>query len=226
MACPVQSVGQNAAMQLTEEDVDARVATERTRLLQVLDGLDEAGWYTPSLCAGWSVRDVVVHMLMPYELSAPRFLARMLRARFSFDRMAARYATTDPRTPAEVVAGLRATADRRFAVPGAPVEAPLSHLAIHAQDVYRPLGVPSLTDPGNAHIVLEQLTTPRARRSLPDSVFDGVSYAATDTNWRHGEGPEVRGPAAALLSAIFGRSAALADLTGEGLPQVRARLTA
>jgi hypothetical protein len=35
---------------------------------------------------------------------------------------------------------LRATEQQRFAVPGAPAEAPLSHLVIHAQDVYRPLG--------------------------------------------------------------------------------------
>ena len=208
----------------TRADVDARVRTERTHLLHVLDGLDEEQWRSPSLCAGWSVRDLVVHLLMPYELSRGGFLRMMLRARFDFDRAADRWATTDPRSPAEVVAGLRATGHRRFAVPGAPAEAPLSHLVVHAQDVYRPLGVPSPTEPENAAIVLGQLTSPRARRSLPPGVLDRTAFAATDTDWRHGAGPQVTGPASALLSAISGRTAALTDLGGEGLARLRGLL--
>ncbi|MGY1787269.1 maleylpyruvate isomerase family mycothiol-dependent enzyme [Geodermatophilus sp. SYSU D00698] len=207
-----------------KQDVDARVQTERTRLLHVLDGLDEEQWDTPSLCAGWAVRDLVVHLLMPYELSAPRFLLMMLRAGFDFDRAADRWATTDTRTPAEVVAGLRKTEHRTFSVPGAPVEAPLSHLVIHAQDVYRPLGVPSPTDPGNARVALEQLTSPRARRSLPPGILDGLAFSATDTDWHHGEGAQVSGPATALLTTLSGRTAALPELAGTGVADVRARL--
>jgi uncharacterized protein (TIGR03083 family) len=205
-------------------DVAARVDAERAHLLHVLDGLDLEQWATPSLCAGWSVRDLVVHVLMPYELSTPRFLLLMLRSGFDFDRAADRWATTDTRTPAEVVAGLRATATRPFSVPGAPVEAPLSHLVIHAQDVYRPLGVPSPTAPENARIALEQLTSPRARRSIPPGILDGVALTATDTGWRHGEGAPVTGPATALLTTIAGRSAALPELAGAGVADVRARL--
>jgi uncharacterized protein (TIGR03083 family) len=208
----------------TKLDVDVRVHTERTRLLHVLDGLDETQWDTPSLCAGWTVRDLVVHVLMPYELSAPRFLMMMLRAKFDFDRAADRWATTDTRTPAEVVADLRETQHRTFSVPGAPVEAPLSHLIIHAQDVYRPLGVPSPTDPENARIALEQLTSPRARRSLPPGILDGLAFSATDTDWRYGEGAQVSGPAAALLTTLSGRTAALPELAGAGVADVRARL--
>ena len=208
----------------TGQDVDARVHAERMHLLSVLEGLDEVQWGTPSLCAGWSVRDLVVHLLMPYEVTPPRFLLLMLRARFDFDRAADRWATTDPRSPAEVVAGLRNTEHRRFSVPGAPAEAPLSHLVIHAQDVYRPLGVPSPTDPDNARIALEQLTSPRARRSLPSGILDGFTLSATDTEWRFGDGPEVRGPATALLTTLSGRTAALAELAGDGVASLRERL--
>ena len=74
----------------TDQDVDARVHAERMHLLSVLEGLDEARWAKPSLCAGWSVRDLVVHLLMPYEVTPPRFLLLMLRARFDFDRAADR----------------------------------------------------------------------------------------------------------------------------------------
>jgi len=62
-------------MTRTRDDVDARVRVERDRLIQVLEGLDDDRWRTPSLCAGWSVRELVVHVLMPYELSTPRFLS-------------------------------------------------------------------------------------------------------------------------------------------------------
>jgi uncharacterized protein (TIGR03083 family) len=212
-------------MTLTGSDVDARVATERGRLLEVLDGLDPGQWRSPSACAGWSVRDLVVHLLMPYEVSTARFALMMLRARFDFDRAADRWATGDTRSPAEVAAALRATEHRRFNVPGAPAEAPLSHLVIHAEDVYRPLGVPSPTDPEDAGIVLRQLTGPRGRGSLPAGLLDGLAFSATDTTWHHGEGPEVRGPATALLTTLSGRLAALPDLTGDGVGQLRRRLT-
>ena len=208
----------------SEQDVAERVHTERTRLLAVLEGLAEEQWGTASLCAGWTVRDLVVHVLMPYELSVPRFLALMARARFDFDRAADRWATSDARSPAEVLTGLRDTQRRTFSAPGGPAEAPLSHLVIHAQDVYRPLGVPSPTDPESARIVLAQLVSPRARGLVPPSRLEGLAFSATDTDWRHGEGSPVSGPATALLSTLAGRSAALADLTGDGVADVRTRL--
>jgi len=206
----------------TRDDVDLRVRRERARLLAVLEGLDEAGWRTPSLCAGWSVRDVAVHLLMPYELSVPGFLALMVRSGFRFDRAADRWVRRDRRSPTEVVPALRDTEHRTFeAGPGAPVEAPLSHLVIHAQDVYRPLGVPSPTDPEDAGIALGQLT---GRRALAPGLLDGLAFTATDTDWRYGSGAAVSGPATALLTTLAGRPAALDDLTGEGVPEVRARL--
>jgi uncharacterized protein (TIGR03083 family) len=208
----------------TREDVDARVRAERERLIAVLEGLDEVQWATPSLCAGWSVRDLVVHVLMPYELSVPRFLFLLVRARFSFDRLADRFATTDRRTPAEVLAGLRATERRVFNVPGAPVEAPLSHLVCHAEDVYRPLAIPSPTDLTNVAIVLDELTRPGGPANFVPGLRDGLALSATDTEWRSGEGLEVSGPAVALMTTVIGRPAALDELSGEGVAVLRARL--
>ena len=206
----------------TRDDVDLRVRRERVRLLTVLEGLDDAGWRTPSLCAGWSVRDLAVHLLMPYELSVPGFLALMVRSGFRFDRAADRWARSDRRSPAEVVSALRDTEHRTFeAGPGAPAEAPLSHLVIHAEDVYRPLGVPSPTDPENAGIALDQLT---GRRALAPGLLDGLGFTATDTDWRHGTGLPVSGPATALLATLAGRTAALGELTGAGVAEVRTRL--
>jgi hypothetical protein len=46
---------------------------------------------------------------------------------------------------------------------------------------------------------------------------------ASDTGWRHGNGPEASGPAIALVIAMTGRKAALDDLTGDGVPVLRKR---
>jgi uncharacterized protein (TIGR03083 family) len=137
-------------------DIASRVAVERDHLLNVLDGLDEPGWATQSLCQGWTVRDVVVHVLMPYEMQPPEFGERMQAAGGDFDRMADAYARADTRVPAELVTALRETPSRTFNVPGPPT-AELSHLLIHAQDVYRPLGIDSPTDPESARLVLDEI---------------------------------------------------------------------
>jgi uncharacterized protein (TIGR03083 family) len=36
---------------------------ERATLAELLSGLDEAAWERPTVCPGWSVRDVAVHLL-------------------------------------------------------------------------------------------------------------------------------------------------------------------
>ena len=205
-------------------DLRERVGADRGRLLAVLERLDEEGWRTASLCAGWSVRELVVHMLMPYEASLPQFLAAMVRARFDFDRAADRWARRDHRSPAELLTALRATEGRKFNVPGSPPEAELSHLVLHAQDAYRPLGVPSPTDPDDARIVLGQVVHPRAGGLRPAGFLDGLRFTASDTEWSHGQGAEVAGPAAALLVTLAGRTAALDDLSGDGVALVRDRL--
>ena len=44
----------------------------------------------------------------------------------------------------------------------------------------------------------------------------GVRLVASDVDWSHGTGPEVRGTGEALLMAMAGRLAALDDLDGAG----------
>lgn len=208
------------------DDITALVHTENARLVNALEALDDAGWTAPSLCAGWQVRHVVTHLLMPYELSVPRFLVKMAAARFSFDTVADHWATREAstRTRPQTVAALRATAEQRFGVPGSPPEAPLSHLVIHAEDIYRPLGLPHGPSAVAASVVLDQQTGPRFRKSIPAGLLDGLAYRATDTDWSFGTGLTVTGPAAALITTLAGRPAALDELSGDGAAQVRDRL--
>ena len=207
-------------------DITDLVRTETSRLADVLDGLDEAGWTAASLCAGWSVRDLTAHLLMPYELSVPSFLLRMLRARFDFDAVADRLAREDPRDHRELVAALRTTPQRRFNVPGAPAEAPLSHLVIHAEDVYRPLGLDPAVEPRALDAALAQSTR---RPFVAKGLLDGLTLATTDSAFRLGDpagAAAVGGPARALLGVVAGRPAGLAELTGPGVERLRERLPA
>ena len=88
---------------MTTTDLMPTIAAERRAFGDVLDGLSEPDWEKPSLCAGWRVREVVAHMIMPLRLSAPRFVGEMLRSRGNFARMADRVARRDSQAPIVVV---------------------------------------------------------------------------------------------------------------------------
>ncbi|MGH3907096.1 MAG: hypothetical protein ACRDTE_23410 [Pseudonocardiaceae bacterium] len=53
----------------------------------------------------------------------------------------------------------------------------------------------------------------------------GLRLSATDVEWTVGHGADVRGPVLALLLVLTGRPTALRRLTGDGLPDLTARLT-
>ena len=36
---------------------------ERQQLLQLLAGLEEEEWFKPTVCAGWTVKDIALHVL-------------------------------------------------------------------------------------------------------------------------------------------------------------------
>ncbi len=52
----------------------------------------------------------------------------------------------------------------------------------------------------------------------------GLTLRSADTDWSTGSGPEVAGPQLSLVLAMTGRSAALADLSGDGLDTLRSRM--
>jgi hypothetical protein len=50
-----------------------------------------------------------------------------------------------------------------------------------------------------------------------------LRFVATDLGWSSGLGPEVRGPAEALMLAIAGRKVVLAELVGDGVAALAGR---
>ncbi len=43
---------------------------EQGRIASILSQLDSRGWATPSRCAGWTIRDVVLHLAQSEEAAA------------------------------------------------------------------------------------------------------------------------------------------------------------
>ena len=54
------------------------IAHQRRQLAHLLDDFDEAQWRTPSLCADWTVREVVGHLITPFAWGTAKFLRRFV----------------------------------------------------------------------------------------------------------------------------------------------------
>ncbi|MDN5853295.1 MAG: maleylpyruvate isomerase family mycothiol-dependent enzyme [Actinomycetia bacterium] len=191
--------------------ITSETRAERTRLADLLADLDPARWDADSLCDGWRVREVVAHMTMPFRLSGPRFLAGIIRARMSFNRLADRDARAATRTSsdADLLAVLRANVDHPWTPPGGGPVGALSHDVIHGLDVTVPLGLPG-PPPSRIAVVLDS-SGPRNLKYFGVDL-DGSRLVATDADAAIGEGVPHRMTAEEMLLVVTGRRA-LSDVT-------------
>lgn len=209
---------------LSRAAVDEAVSAERHRLADFVADLTDEHWATPSLCAAWTVRDVISHLGTTTRTSVPRMLRAALKARGSFDRMGVDLAAerVAAHTTAELVAQLRESADSRRRIPGSGPMDPLMDLVIHAQDVTRPLGRPYVSPPDVVAACLVYVAVNKFM-GAPQRLV-GVRLVSTDTGWTLGDGAELRGPDIDLLLVVAGRRAGLAALDGPGVAVVAERL--
>lgn len=209
---------------MTKDELLDRVVVQRHRLLVTLEELGDAEWDHPSLCAGWRVREVVGHLVAILDTSFPRALVGIVLAGGpdrSFDKVARRYGR---RAPAELLAGYRSRAEARFAPPGLGPLAPLTDVLVHTRDIEQPLGLPAALGPEGLRASLDWCASGRARGFLPASRPAGLRFEATDLDWSAGAGPLVRGPGDAILLALNGRRAGLAELSGDGAATLAGRV--
>ncbi|SKT20264.1 DinB family protein [Mycobacteroides abscessus subsp. abscessus] len=118
------------------------------------------------------------------------------------------------RTPQELLAMVRAAQTPGVLTSGFGGRIALLDGIIHQQDIRRPLGMPRQI-PGDRLTVAMDFArwAPPVRGALRAR---GVRLVATDLDWSRGSGPEVTGPAEALLMAMAARPCALAELEGPG----------
>ena len=198
------------------------IHAERKALAADLRGLDDEQWSTPSLCSGWTVRDVLAHMTATAKISAASFFPRLAASGFSLTRMQARdIAAQEGSSPADTLAAFEEVLTSVKHPPG-PVESWLGEAIIHAQDIRSPLGLrhdyPADALVRAADFYQGSNLIIGAKRRIA-----GLTLRATDTEWTHGTGPEVAGPMLALLMAMTGRSAAADELSGDGVAALRSR---
>ncbi len=209
---------------LSRPAVDAAVAAERHRVADLVADLSDEQWTTPSLCAAWTVRDVVAHLTVTTRMTVPLLVRAAVRARGDFDRMAVDLAAqrSAAYSSGELVTQLRESAGSARRFPGSTPRDPLMDLVVHGQDIARPLGRRHVSPPD---VVADCLAYVAANRFMGGPRrLAGVRLVSTDTGWTLGDGADLRGPDVDLLLVAAGRRAGLEALEGPGAAVVGARL--
>lgn len=192
--------------------------------------LTEKQWRTPSLCDGWTVREVAAHLVHPLQddLRLHRVLGTIVRYRGDLERVIdGRTRAMAARPTDEIVALLRELAPTRLSPPFVGPGGQLADTCIHLRDAARPLGLSTTPSPEAWRAALDFLTSPQGTRGfLPRGRTHGLRLAATDQDWTSGRGEKVRGPSEALALALSGRPVALDELTGPGAEILARRLSA
>ena len=212
-------------------DVEAiyQIATaNRLLAADMFADLTPEQWRTPSLCAGWRVREVAAHLLEPLETKVDvlKLLAYLVRYRGSLDRMVDETTRKVAARPTdELVTGLRERASTRLTPPVIGPLGPMTDTNVHLRDAARPLGLDVCPPPASWRPALDFLVSkPASRGFIPRDRLVGLRFIATDQDWQHGKGAEIHGSSEAIAMAVSGRPAALDDLAGAGTDVLRPRI--
>lgn len=204
------------------DEVWRAIDDQRSELADQLETLTETDWETPSLCAGWRVREVGAHLTLA-QVGVRDAAVGMIRARGDFNRMIHDTAVRRAARPTEDYAGLiRSMVGSRRKAPGVTPLEPLIDALVHGQDIAVPLGITRGMPPVPAAAAAQRAWSMgfpfHAQRRL-----HGLTLRATDAEWHVGEGPVVEGPVRALLMLVTGRTAALDELAGPGSTELAER---
>jgi uncharacterized protein (TIGR03083 family) len=203
------------------DDVWRHTHEQRRALAASLQDLAEDEWAVPSLCEGWTVRDVAAHVMRSASATALETAGGLVRFRGRFNLLVAEDARQAARRPiAELLAEFeRHDGSRRHPL-GTSVVDPLLDVLVHSQDIAVPL-VRAHPMPVEPAVVAAR----RARRIgflfKDSSLRRQLAIRATDADFAVGRGPLVEGPIRAVLLLLTGRTAAaLPNLNGPGLDRL------
>lgn len=203
------------------------VDRQRAVVADLLADLTDTEWRQPSLCPGWTVRDVAGHLALQHRITAPQVVAALVRARGNVSVMSRDTAIRHARgrTTAELVEEVRGLAGHRRHVPViTPLEV-LTDLLVHGRDIADPLAREVSWPPRAALAVADRVWSPPrhlagefgTRRRLA-----GCRLVATDADWSVGEGEEVTGRLDDLVMLMARRPSVLPRLGGPGAERLRA----
>ncbi len=196
---------------------------ERTDLADFLETLTPQQWAAPSLCEGWTVRDVVAHVVSYEGAGAAELTRRFTQGRLMLNRInAVSLDEHRQREPAELVALLHEHVTPRGLTCAFGGRIALVDSLMHHQDIRRALGMSRDVPAERLRVAL-----PFAFLAPPIKAMwhvRRVRVVATDVGWSGGTGPEARGAGEAVLMVMGGRRGVAEELTGPGAPRLVTRL--
>jgi uncharacterized protein (TIGR03083 family) len=211
-------------------DYDKLRWEELASVSEFCHGLNAHQWDTPSLCERWRVRDVIGHMSVGYTTGLPTMVTKL--ARFGFNVPKASKSESIDFASSRDQEQLLAVFDSIFKNKTRKgithfikaTEGLLDHV-VHHQDIRRPLGQPRQV-PEERLVAALQVAPTLSGFVGSKSRSGGLRLVATDVDWRHGDGPEVRGAGEAILLALTGRLVVIDELEGDGVATLTERLSA
>jgi uncharacterized protein (TIGR03083 family) len=199
------------------------IHAERGALVADLESLTDAQWATRSLCAKWSVRDVLAHMTATAKTTPMSFFTHFAGSGFRFNAMVAKDVAVEVgASPADTLGRFKAQLTATTHPPG-PIDAMLGEAVLHGEDIRRPLGIPHSYPPEALTRVADFYKGSNLLLGSKKRIA-GLTLRATDVEWSTGTGPEVSGPALSLLLAMTGRRTGLDGLSGPGLATLQSRM--
>lgn len=207
----------------TSEQHWEMIRAERGRLADDLEALRPAEWSAPTLCADWSVEDVVAHLTAGASIGRWGWLRSIAGAGFRpAVHNARRLAEHRGPTPAQTLDRFRGVVDSRVA-PTGDLWAWLGEVVVHGSDVREPLGIRTAPDPDAVLVVAEGYVR-KDFAVASRSTARGLRLVATDSSFRAGDGPTVEGTTLDLVLAMAGRPTAASRLRGDGASVLVERL--
>ena len=212
---------------MDDNEIWAAIDTQRLRTVELLEQLSDEEWRHPSLCDGWTVRDVAAHLGLQ-QMSLGAAVLSAIKHPGGLNRMIRESARSRAGLPTEqLVADIRATAGSRRHNIGVTSLETLIDILVHGQDIAIPLGRTIEIDTAAAALAATRVWSYRNKGK--SRVFDNVplgsyQFTATDTHWSVGNGDTISGPIAAILLLLTGRAAAVTQLNGNGIGKLRAQI--
>ena len=174
---------------MNPDELWAAIDTQRLRTADLLDELTPEEWDTPSLCDGWTVRDVAAHLTLQ-QMTLGSALLAALRHPGSLNHIINASARDRARRPPDqLIAEIRGmVGSRRHNVGVTPLET-LIDIVVHGQDIAVPLGRNLAVSPWAAVTTADRLWWSRSTRigRLKAKVFADLDHRGSSVR-RHGRG--------------------------------------
>jgi uncharacterized protein (TIGR03083 family) len=180
---------------------------ERSWVADLLESLPPVAWEQPSLCQGWSVRDVGAHLTFSHA-RVRDVVWPAVRTGLRYNAMIRYAALRSPLTHEEIVTRLRGFVGSPRTAPFVTELEPLLDILVHTQDICLPLGIDHPMPVDAAVAVADRVLRLRGPMRLWQPPRE-VRLVATDADWAYGDGRVVQAPMQSHVLTLTGRRPSL-----------------